>query len=318
MEPNSSNRLEYKHIEHSTREALKYIDGRRKGTIRSLKTKWKKFNDTTGGGFAPNTVTTVCGISGSGKSSFVNSLENDLFDLNPQEDFVVLNLNFEMPSYFQIGRKLSYRTRRTTSQLYSGLTDEKPVSDEEFNTLIEHGQKIRQYPIYYVDSPGTVEQIRNTIEHFRMTVAKGKWLVIILDHSLLVKGKPGEKEREILADLQRLFMEVKKWGRVSIIQLSQLNRNIESPERINNSSLHYPVRSDLFGSDSLFHTSDILIVLHRPEILGLQTYGSSNLNTTNNIFAHLLKVREGESGVIIPFKNDLKHNSMKEISINEL
>lgn len=32
----------------------------------------------------------------SGKSSFVNSLQIDLFELNPDENFVILNFNFEI------------------------------------------------------------------------------------------------------------------------------------------------------------------------------------------------------------------------------
>ena len=161
-----------------------------------------------------------------------------------------------MLGYRNVGRKLSYKTRKTTTELYSGDPDKKTIDNEEFDTLLKHGETIQQYPIYYVDIPGTVDQIRNTIEYFRMTTAKGKWLVIILDHSLLVRSRNGENERETISNLQRLFMEVKKWGRVSIIQLTQLNRNIESPDRISNPVMHYPKRSDVFASDSIFHASD--------------------------------------------------------------
>lgn len=318
MEPNSS-RLEIRHIEHPTKEALTYIDSRRKGIVKSLKTRWKKFNRICNGGIEPGIIMTVAGASSSGKSSFANTLETDLFDLNPDQEFVVLNFSYEMLGYRSIGRKLSYKARRTTTELYNGDPDKRTITDEEFNTLLKYGDSIRQYPIYYVDSPGTVDQMRNTIEHFRMTVAKGKWLVIILDHSLLVRGKVGESERETLTNLQKLFMEVKKWGRVSIIQLSQLNRNIESPERISNPVLHYPKRSDIMASDSLFHASDYVMVIHRPETLQIEenNYGPSNLPVKDLVYLHILKNRDGEAKILV-FKNNLKYNSIEELSINEL
>jgi replicative DNA helicase len=68
-------------------------------------------------------------------------------------------------------------------------------------------------------------------------------------------------------------MELKKFGRTTIIQLSQLNRNIEEPARINNPNAHFPLRNDLFGSDSIYHASDYVFVLHRPEVLGIIEYG---------------------------------------------
>lgn len=318
MEPNSS-RLEVRHIEHPTKEVLKYIDSRRKGTVRSLKTRWRKFNKSCNGGIEPNIIMSVGGGSGMGKSSFVNTLETDLFDLNQDQEFVVLNFSFEMIGYRNVGRKLSNRVRRTTTELYSGDPDKKTISDEDFDTLLKHGERIRQYPIYYVEAPGTVEQIKNTIEHFRMGVAKGKWLIVILDHSLLVRGRHGEGERETISNLQRLFMEIKKWGRISIIQLTQLNRNIESPERIANPLMHYPKRSDVFASDSIFHASDYMMVIHRPEVLHIEenNYGPSNLPVKDMVYLHILKNRDGEAKILV-FRNNLKYNSIEELSINEI
>ncbi len=308
-------KLDIKHISDATKEILDYINNRRSGKVRSLRTKWIKFNRNCMGGIEPNTIYSICGISGSGKSSFVNSLQIDLFELNPDENFVILNFNFEMLSSRQVGRALSYKLNRTTSELYSSSNtdDAYKVSDVDFEEIFKQADKIQQYPIYYVDCPGTVEEIKNTIISFQsLEQMKGKWVIVILDHTLLTKGNSGESEREIISSLQKMFMERKKYGRITIIQLSQLNREIEDKDRINNPSMHYPMRRDIFGSDSLFQASDYVIVLHRPEIIGISEYGSKKLPVKNMIYMHILKNREGEPK-FLSFENNLKYNRIDEI-----
>jgi replicative DNA helicase len=304
----SPNSLTFKHISHATSEALQYIDNRRHGTIKSLKTRWKKFNDACMGGIEPNAIYTVCGISGSGKSSFLNSLESDLFDMNPDIDFIILSFSLEMLSYKQIGRKLSYKLKKTTSELY---TVTEPLSDSDFTRAENEGEKIKNYPIYYVDSPGTISEIKNTIDKFREKYAKDKWLIVDFDHVLLAKNTGSETERGTLVNLERLFIEEKKIGRTTIIQLSQLNREIEEISRITNPSLHFPQRRDLAGSDSMFFASDFIIILHRPELLGIKAYGINNWPVENRIYMHLLKCRDGEPK-ILSFINYLKYNSIEE------
>ena len=104
-------------------EAINYIAARRDHTVTSLKTRWKKFNKQCMGGIEPNTVYTIAGISGSGKSSFANLLQSDVIDLNPSEDIIVLNFSLEMVGFRQVGRTLSNKLRKTTSTLYSSETD---------------------------------------------------------------------------------------------------------------------------------------------------------------------------------------------------
>lgn len=308
--------LLYKNIGEAANEITQYIDQRRKRIIRSLQTRWFKFNNLCMGGIEPNTIYTFAGISSTGKSSFVNSLESDLFDINPNENFCVLNFNFEMLSSKQVGRKLSSRLKKTTSELYSGGMN-STLSDDDFAIVKKEVEKIKNYNIYYVDVPGTVEQIESTIYKFNNDEGKGKWVIIILDHTLLTKGKTGEKEREILSNLQYMFMKIKKRYRNTIIQLSQMNRNIESVERVVNNTMHFPMRSDIFGSDSLMQSSDYLFVIHRPELLKIVEYGPKKLPAEDIIYLHCLKNREGELGMLT-FKNNLKYNKLEEIDILKL
>ena len=312
LDPTKGRSLTYKHISHSTDDILSYINDRRKGIVKSLKTRWDKFNKVCMGGIEPNVLITFAGISGAGKSSLVNSLETDLIDLNPDEDIVVLSLNFEMLSSKQVGRKLSYKLTKTTAELYSASPDGDVITDKDYDRIVKESEQIRKYPIYYVDCPGTVEEIRETIMQFsELPQVKGKWLIIILDHTLLTKGRSGESERQILTDLQRLFMEIKKYGKNTIIQLSQMNREIESVERINNPNLHYPTRRDIFGSEAIYQSSDYVFVIHRPEIIGVRSYGVNNLPVKDKIYLHLLKSREGEPK-ILSFINNLKFNRIDE------
>lgn len=307
MEQISTNTLTFRHISSAAVEAVEYIKKRKNHEIESLKTRWKKFNTQCMGGIEPNTIYTIVGISGSGKSSFVNTLENDLIDLNSDQDVIVLNFSFEMLSSRQVGRKISSKLRQTTAELYS--TNDS-LTDELLENVEETTQQIKSYPIYYVDTPGTVDNIASTIDYFYENKAKGKRFVIILDHTLLVEGQASALQ--VISDLQKLFIKVKKYPNTTIIQLSQMNRNIEAPDRINNPSMHYPMRSDISSADTIFHASDYVICIHRPELLNIQQYGPNRLLVKNKVYLHILKNRDAGECSILEFDNDLKYNNLIE------
>ena len=307
MEQISTNTLTFRHISSAAIEAVEYIKKRKNHEIESLKTRWKKFNTQCMGGIEPNTIYTIVGISGSGKSSFVNTLENDLIDLNSDQDVIVLNFSFEMLSSRQVGRKISSKLRQTTAELYSANNS---LTDELLENVEETTQQIKSYPIYYVDTPGTVDNIASTIDYFYENKAKGKRFVIILDHTLLVEGQASALQ--VISDLQKLFIKVKKYPNTTIIQLSQMNRNIEAPDRINNPSMHYPMRSDISSADTIFHASDYVICIHRPELLNIQQYGPNRLLVKNKVYLHILKNRDAGKCSILEFDNDLKYNNLIE------
>lgn len=290
-------------------EAVRYIAGRRNNEIVSLKTRWSKFNKQCMGGIEPNTVLTIAGISGSGKSSFANLITTDVIDLNPQEDIIVLNFSLEMVGFRQVGRTLSNKLRRMTSTLYSS---EKSLDDETFRKVISVTNQLKEYPIYFVDSPTTPTQVESIIYEFYNTYVKGtnKHFLIIYDHALLTKQVGSILET--ISELERVFIQIKKLPMTSVIQLAQMNRNIEAPERINNPMSHYPMRSDLSSSDAIFQASDYVCVIHRPEILNIQEYGKSKLSTTNKVYIHMLKNRDAGKPCILQFENDLAYNNLIE------
>ena len=290
-------------------EAINYIAGRREHKVVSLKTRWKKFNKQCMGGIEPNTVYTIAGISGTGKSSFVNLMTTDLIDLNPTEDIIILNFSLEMVGFRQVGRTLSSKLRKTSSTLYSSETD---LDDETFKKVVAVSNQLKEYPIYFVDNPGTPMQIEQIIKSFYETYVKGtnKHFIVIYDHTLLTKQTGSVIETT--SDLERVFIQAKKYPLTSIIQIAQMNRNIESSERINNPLGHYPMRSDLSSSDAMFQASDYVLVMQRPELLNIQEYGPNHLPTQNKIYMHMLKNRDAGKPCILEFENDLMFNNLVE------
>lgn len=290
-------------------EAITYISGRKNRDIVSLKTRWGKFNKQCMGGIEPNTVYTIAGISGSGKSSWANLVQTDLIDLNPEEEIVILTFSLEMVGFRQVGRTLSNKLRKTTSTLYSS---EMSLDDDTFRKVVSVSNSLKEYPIYFVDSPMTPMQVSETIYAFYDKYVKGanKHFIIIYDHALLTKQIGSVIDT--ISELEKVFIQVKKLPLTSVIQIAQMNRNIESSERINNPANHYPMRSDLSSSDAIFQASDYVLVIHRPELLNIHEYGLNHLPTQNKVYMHILKNRDAGKPCIIEFENELMYNNLVE------
>lgn len=304
------NNLGLVHIKDATEQALKEIKDRKDNLIRPLKTRWEKFNDLIGGGIEFNNLITIAGISGAGKSSIANELETALFDYNPGENFVVLSWNYEMTNKAQVIRKLSYKTNLTVNEIKSGKVK---ISDDQYNSLAKEAKDIAKYKIYYAEKTKTPEEMCQMVRLFHEECKKeyGKdcGLICFLDHTRLTKKKTNEFDT--INSLQEMFIELKKEDKRTFVQLSQLNRSIESVDRVSNPLMHFPQRSDVFGADSVYQSSDLVVCAHRPELLNLQYYSLNNYAVKNKVYVHGLKVREGEPAPI-RFINNLKYNRIDE------
>lgn len=298
-------------IEKAARQELNYIKGRMDGNINSLLTPWRKFNQASMNGIEWGSIITVAGMSGSGKTAILNELETGLFEMNPNEKFAVLSFNFEMMARRLVGRKISKSLNITVKQMYNADLEEtsRNLSEAQYQKAIEYARSIRDTPVWYVDIPGTVPEIRNTIEHFAMNMPENKdrGILVSLDHSILVKKFGEQSTLDVLYSLAAMFNEMKKKIKSSYVIVSQLNRAIESVERKQNKNLHFPQKSDVFGADALYQYSDIFMITHRPDILKLRTYGPDEEPVDDLIYWHYLKTRDGDP-FVAKMKNLLKYN----------
>jgi len=311
----SSKPLKFTHIHSAAQEALNTVDGRRKGTIKYLKTRWGKLNRAVMDGIEWNCIFTIGGISGSGKSAIADEMETSLIDLNPNEKIAVLSFNWEMIGATRVMRKTASKTHLTVKQLQSA--DQNTIDDHQFKQITAEMSVIAGYPVWYVDTPGTPEEVLATFIAFKDSMPDVDKFVIFLDHTLFTRGKHGEDERKILSKLQDVWILIKKHGAETkeyssiIFQLSQLNRAIESQDRVMSLEGHYPKRGDLFGGDSVYQASDYVLISHRPELLYIQEYGPEQLPVEGYIYWHLMKARNGEPA-ILQMINNLKYNKVDE------
>lgn len=326
--------LPIKSIKQVTSETLNYIENRKKGLEKSMKVKSKKINKAFLDGFDWNRIITIAGMSGSGKSTLVRQWMREFCDLNPDEKFEILSFQFEMMGTDEVARDLSAKLKVNIKQLYSA---DQSLPDDIMEKAKKAAAELENYPISVVDNMGTVRDILDTVLYFvgenKLRENKKK-LIITIDHSLLVKPEQNSKDKETVDQLMYALVELKKllasMGVPNMIFIiSQLNRNIESSDRVLNPKLHYPNKTDLFGASSVYFSSDYVIILHRPALIeglgnwygpakkkfpmGLPVYHPSNGDITM-VYLHIIKERFGTSS-ILAFSDNLASSTLEEATL---
>ena len=82
------------------------------------------------------------------------------------------------------------------------------------------------------------------------------------------------------------------------IVISQLNRNIDNPDRaIDGKYGNYILESDIFGSDAMLQHADTLIGINRPAKQKIRYYGPDRYIIENDrtLVLHFLKARNGDA-----------------------
>lgn len=281
-------------MEETINETKLYVKNSREGKRIIFPTKWERLNTQLMGGLQPGKLYTIAARPGAGKSQFSNQLLFDVLDLAKSNNrkMAVFYWTFEMPGYQQLLRIASGDLKLS---VYDIIKESK--NDKDFIAVSEVLDKFKQYPIFFYEVPETIIFMKNKITQF-CSANPDVTLICVLDHSRLVKGD-NKEEMQRLADITKMMMEQQAKYKIIDILISQLNRNIESPERANNQ--YQPQLSDVFGSDAIAQDSHVVMMLNRPhDIYGIEEYYCGE-NPRGLLAVHIEKNREGELGMI-PFQ----------------
>ena len=276
-------------------DALKYMLARQSGEEKSIQTPWPKFNDAITDGLEWNTLTVIGGRPGSGKTLIKDQIIRESFILNPAEQFRVLEFSFEMVGRTTALREFSSLTGKTYKELCSAGTK---LTKDIFDKCHQYSKQRIKSPVDQITTPMTVNQMRDQVDIY-MNQHKGKKTIITLDHSILVKRAPYQNNRlDMLFELGEFFTEMKRTYPCMFICLSQLNRNIDSPERAMNGKYgNYVLESDIFGSDAMLQHADTLIGINRPAKQKIRYYGPDRfiIEDDRTLVLHFLKARNGDT-----------------------
>lgn len=293
-------------------DALNYIVGRRKGDITSFKTPWGKFNDAGVDGLEWNSMILVGGRPGSGKTALASQITRESKINNPKDDIRILDFQFEMLGKVGAIREFSAELGQSYKHVLSA--EKNKISDDELNKLIRYSKKNKDFPRDLVEDPKSVPQIKHIIETYMnkysytvekktkegevKQIKKYTKTIITLDHTYLVKESPNHSGKtEMLYDLGEILTQLKRKYPIIFIILSQLGRNVDTPERNENGKIgNYITEADVFGGDALTQHADIIALIDRPGKRNIKIYGPERfiIPTTNILVVSFTKVRNGD------------------------
>lgn len=302
------------HISSVVNKANTELLAYKTGSKRALLTFSNKLNSKIEGIY-PSDQIVIAARTGVGKSAFVNILMKSLIDLNPKEKILILYWSFEMPNYQQIFRLYSSFKAIPVKKITSGID---PIDDNTYKSILDYGEHLKhKYNIYFRDIPVNAEQWMKMVTNAQNTFPEYR-IVNIIDHTRLIrKNSDGSEERKI-TDLMERGVEIKNYTGCINIFLSQLNRNIESGDSRRDMGSSVPVLTDIFGADSVAQFATLIMILHRPELYGKREYTVGNVvfNTQNLLACHVLKQRDGWTGMI-SMKHDLAINKIEDWNVTQ-
>lgn len=306
----------YKHISTVADTAIQKMKDVRSGLVKPLFTSSQKETDKIGGFYFSDQVV-IAARPGTGKTARLIQLMSDFvnWNLNPhyKDKIILLYDSLEMADWRNILRMVS---RKAEIEVKALLDHAKKLEEDRFNTLLAIAATFKGMPIYINTMPRTVGQ---WVESKKQIQGKfpDKRIINFYDHTRLILKGEESKEEERLTGLMFGGVYLKNNFDMMNFFLSQMNRNIETGVSREKIGTMAPVASDIFGSDAVYQSADVVIALHRPGIYGIETFedfptgiSKADPNQPDDLLVEcILKQREGWTGNLY-----MRHN----LAINKI
>ena len=242
------------------------------------------------GGLVEGTLVTIGGRTGMGKTAFAFNL---LRNLSIEKKISTLYISLESTEQLCTNMLIAC----TLNIKYRGLLNGQLVA-EEWEKLDKGVSGIVNSPIYLdTKSTYTIDDICKTVEE---SVQEHQVKVVFIDYLQLIFAKTGFTENRYLElnYITRRLKALAKEFNITIVLLSQLNRNAEDEKRHD----HRPVLTDLRDSGTICDDSDVVCFVHRPEYYHI--YQDDKGNDMHNVALIIVaKNRLGNTGEALLYTN---------------
>lgn len=336
-------------------QAIRTVKEEATGRQLGLRTRYPRLNIAIGKYFRFKQVYAIAGLSGHGKSYFLNVLIQDF--LNPRlnlgicvHDYIICHHSFEMNPEDEELRKASSKIGVSYNHLLSSEYEGggyNQLNEEQIKQLERVLAEDVNKPLYYFDNPCELKDLATNvvaaIKVYKEELFADKErlvsycvkksidintitsidkipnpkVVITIDHTLLLKQAKDEKDiLHTMRNLAKTAIALKKKGYL-VLFVGQFNNGIERLERVKYPEVHYPTKSDIYAQGEIFNACDGVFTIHQPELLGILRYGKNQYVTKLLVHLQVLKMRFGSVGSIF-FKNELDRGMFTEYDMEEL
>ena len=248
---------DFVHIESLLQPTLDEIDkiSSTGGIGAGIPTGFQQLDEITNG-LHPGQMITVAGRPGSGKSTLALDIARSAA-VKHRKPTVIFSL--EMGKLEIMMRLFSAEAGVALQNMRSGR-----MSDQDWTRLARRSSELAEAPLFIDDSPNlTMMEIRAKARRLRQ---RHDLQLIVIDYlQLMTSGKRVESRQQEVSEFSRSMKLLAKELDVPVLALSQLNRG---PEQRTDKK---PMLSDLRESGSIEQDSDMVLLVHRPDLYEPET-----------------------------------------------
>lgn len=278
-----------KEIKDTIYNSVKRIQEATPDHLIGLSTGFERLDEVLGG-LVEGTLVTIGGRTCMGKTAFAfNLLRNLAIEKNIPSLYISLESTEQLCTNILIACTLNIK--------YRGLLSGQLVA-EEWEKMDKGLPRIANAPVYLdTKSTYTIDDICKTVEE---AVQEYQVKVVFIDYLQLIFAKTGFTENRYLElnYITRKLKALAKEFNITIVLLSQLNRNAEGEKRLD----HRPVLTDLRDSGTICDDSDVVCFVHRPEYYHIYQDEKGN-DMRNKALIIVAKNRLGYTGEAVLYTN---------------
>ena len=244
----------FAHVGEIVDQGMEYIRRRRSDhqDVTGVRTHYDHLDKMTQG-FQPGDLIIVAARPSIGKTAFALNIAANVALL---EGLPVGVFSLEMSADQVHQRFLSSLSRVPMYKIRSGY-----LSQQQFETLENKAQILRQAPLYIDDTPAlSMQELRARAR--RLKVEAPELAMIVVDYIQLMRGSARASRESRQREVAEIAGELKALARqleLPVVALSQLSRLIEQRER----TIARPKLSDLRESGALEQDADVVLFVHR-------------------------------------------------------